>query len=30
MNNWLWAFPITIAILWIISIIKYEYKEWKK
>lgn len=30
MSNWLWLFPMTVAITWIISIIKFEYEEWKK
>ena len=30
MSNWLWLFPITVAVIAIIDVIKFEYKQWKK
>ena len=30
MNNWIWIFPIIIAIIWFVDIGKFEYKQYKQ
>jgi len=30
MSNWLWLLPITVAVIAIIDVIKFEYGQWKK
>jgi hypothetical protein len=27
MNNWVWIFPITVAILWLVDVGRFEYKQ---
>jgi hypothetical protein len=30
MNNWVWIFPITVAILWLVDVGRFEYKQYKQ